>query len=67
MTLKNASLWAFVGTLLLTILLVWDLVLDMLSIVRGLIAMVVLLAALIRAFAAVTVTLFFYAYHRAQT
>ena len=67
MTLKHASLLALIGTLLLAILLVGDLILDLLSILRGLIAMVVLLTAFIRAFAAVSVTLFFYAYHRAQS
>lgn len=66
MTLKNASLWALIGTLLLAILLVGDLVIDLLSIMRGLIAMMVLLAAFIRAFAAVTVAVFFYIYHRTQ-
>lgn len=67
MTLKHASLLALVGTLLLAILLVGDLVLNLLSMVRGLIPAVMLLTSLIRALAAVSVTLFFYAFHRAQS
>ena len=67
MTLKQASLLAFIGTLLLSILLVVDLVLDALSLARGLIAAVTLLTSLIHAFAAVTVAIFFYVFHRAQS
>jgi len=67
MTLKHASLLAFIGTLLLTILLVGDFILDLLSLARGLIAVVTLLTALIYAFAALTVTVFFFAFHKAQS
>lgn len=67
MTLKHASLLAFIGTLLLTILLVGDFILDLLSLARGLIAVVTLLTALIYAFAALTVTIFFFAFHKAQS
>ena len=67
MTLKQASLLAFVGTLLLSILLVVDVVLDVLSLARGLIAAVTLLTSLIHAFAAVSVAVFFYVFHRAQS
>jgi multidrug efflux pump subunit AcrB len=67
MTLKQASLLAFIGTLLLSIHLVIDLVLNLLSLARGLIAAVTLLTSLIETFAAVSVTVFFYVYHRAQS
>ena len=67
MTLKQASLLAFIGTLLLSILLVVDLVMDLLSLARGLIAAVTLLTSLIHAFAAVSVTVFFYVFHRTQS
>jgi hypothetical protein len=67
MTLKQASLLAFIGTLLLSIHLVIDLVLNLLSVARGLIAAVTLLTSLIETFAAVSVTVFFYVYHRAQS
>ncbi|MDP8989253.1 MAG: hypothetical protein M3N41_04140 [Acidobacteriota bacterium] len=67
MTLKHASLLAFIGTLLLTILLVGDFILDLLSLARGLIAVVTLLTALIDAFAALSVTVFFFVFHKAQS
>lgn len=67
MTLKQASFLAFIGTLLLSILLVVDLVLDLLSLARGLIPAVTLLTSLIHTFAAVSVAAFFYAFHRAQS
>ena len=67
MTLKHASFLAFVGTLLLTILLVVDLILNLLSIMRGLIPAVMLFTSLIYAFAALGVTVFFYAFHRSQS
>jgi multidrug efflux pump subunit AcrB len=67
MTLKQASLLAFLGTLLLSIQLVVDLVLDLLSTARGLIPAVTLLTSLIHTFAAVSVAVFFYVFHRAQS
>jgi multidrug efflux pump subunit AcrB len=67
MTLKQASFLAFIGTLLLSILLVVDLTLDLLSLARGLIPAVTLLTSLIHTFAAVSVAVFFYVYHRAQS
>ena len=67
MTLKQASLLSFIGTLLLSIHLVIDLILNLLSLARGLIAAVTLLTSLIETFAAVSVTVFFYVYHRAQS
>lgn len=67
MTLKQASLLAFIGTLLLAIYLAGDFILDLLSMARGLIPAVTLLTSLIRTFAAVTVAVFFYVFHRAQS
>ena len=67
MTLKQASFLAFIGTLLLSILLVVDLVLDLLSLARGLIPAVTLLTSLIHTFAAVSVAVFFYVFHRGQS
>jgi hypothetical protein len=67
MTLKQVSLLAFIGTLVLAIQLVFDLVLDVLSLARGLIAAVTLLTSLIHAFAAVSVAVFFYVFHRGQS
>ena len=67
MSLRQASFLALIGTLLLSILLVFDLVLDVLSMARGLIPAVTLLTSLIHSFAAVSVTVFFYVFHRAQS
>jgi hypothetical protein len=67
MTLKHASLLAFVGTLLLTLMLIGDFVIDLTSMLRGLIAAVTLLTSLIYAFASLTVAVFFYVFHKAQS
>ena len=67
MALKQASLLAFIGTLLLSLLLIVDLVLDLLSLARGLIPAVTLLTSLIHTFAAVSVAIFFFVYHGAQS
>jgi len=67
MTLKQASFLAFIGTLLLSILLAVDLILDLLSLARGLIPAVTLLTSLIHTFAAVSVGVFFYVFQRAQS
>ena len=67
MTLKHASLLALVGTILLTILLIGDLILNLLSLARGLIPLVTLLTSLTYAFAALSVAIFFYVFHKAQS
>jgi hypothetical protein len=67
MTLKSAALLAFIGTLLVTALLTWDLIFDMLNVLRGLIPAVKLLASILYAFGAFSVTVFFFVFHRAQS
>ncbi len=67
MTLKNAALLALIGTLLLTILLVAGLVFDVLNVMRGLIPSTRMFSSLIHSFAALTVTVFFYVFHKAQS
>jgi len=67
MTLKHASMLALIGTVLLALLLVADLILNLMSIMRGLIPAVMLLTSLIYAFAALSVAVFFHAFHRAQS
>ena len=64
MSLKNAALLALLGTLLLTIHLVLNLVNNFLAFMRGLIAPMVLLSSLIYVFAALSVAVFFYIFHR---
>lgn len=58
---------AFAGTLLLSIQLGFDFILDVLSMARGLIPAVTLLTSLIHTFAGVAVAIFFYVFHRAQS
>ena len=67
MGLKNAALLAMIGTILLTILLVLKLVNNFLAFLRGLIPAMALLSSVIYAFAALSVAVFFYVFHRAQS
>ena len=67
MSLKNAALLAMIGTVVLTILLILNLVNTFLAFIRGLVPAMVLLSSLLYAFAALSVALFFYIFHRAQT
>jgi len=66
MTLKSAALLALIGTILVTALLVWDLIFDVLNIRQGLVPAVVLLRAIIYAFGAVSLTVFFFVFHKRQ-
>jgi hypothetical protein len=67
MNLKNAALLALIGTLLRTILLVAGLISDVLNVTRGLIPAMRMLSSLIYAFAALAVTVFFFAFHKSQS
>jgi hypothetical protein len=67
MSLKNAALLAMMGTVLLTILLILNLINNLLAFMRGLIPAMVLLSSLLYAFAALSVAVFFYIFHRAQS
>ncbi len=67
MTLKSASLWALVGTVMITALLVWRLVFDVLNVLRDLLPAVRLFSSFIEAFAWFTVALFFFVFYREQS
>ena len=67
MTLKSSALLALIGMLVLTILLVYGLVLDLLSLGQGLIPLTTVLSSLIHSFAALAVTIFFFVFHKAQS
>jgi hypothetical protein len=67
MTLKNAALLALIGTVLMTVLLVWNFVFNLLNLLRGLIPAVTLFSSLIYAFGCFSLAVFFYAFHRAQS
>lgn len=67
MTLKNAAFLALVGTLLLTILLTADFVNTVLGVLRDIIPVMALLRALVYWFASLSVTVFFFVFHKAQS
>jgi uncharacterized protein YybS (DUF2232 family) len=64
MTLKSAAFLALIGTILTTILLVYNFVFAVLNVMRGLIPLDTLLTSLIYAFASVTLMVFFYVFHK---
>ena len=67
MTLKNAALLALIGTILMTALLMWTLVLTFLNVLRDLVPAVTLFSSLIYAFGAFSVMVFFFVFHRTQS
>jgi hypothetical protein len=67
MTLKNAALLALIGTILITALLVWEFVFNVLNVLRGLIPATMLFSSFIYAFACFSVAVFFYVFYRAQS
>jgi len=67
MTLKSAALLALVGTILMTVLLVWNFVFSFLNLLRGLVPAVMLFSSFIYAFGCFSVMVFFYVFHRAQS
>ena len=67
MRLKSAAMLAFVGTLLATALLVWDFVFDVVNLTQGLIPLARLFPALLYAFAALSLTVFFYVFRKTQS
>jgi hypothetical protein len=67
MTLKNAALLALIGTILMTVLLVWSFVLTFLNVLRDLVPAVALFSSFIYAFGCFSVMVFFYMFYRAQS
>jgi hypothetical protein len=66
MTLKSGALLALVGTVSMTVLLLWTFVSNVVNVLRGVDAPVVLFASFIYAFGCFTVMVFFFVFHRAQ-
>jgi hypothetical protein len=66
MTLKSASLLALTGMVLVTILLAWNLINNLLNVTRGLTPAVVLFSSLIYAFGAFCLAVFFFLFHKTQ-
>jgi len=67
MTLKNAALLALIRTILITALLLWTFVFNVLNVLRGVVPAVMLFSSFIYAFACFTAAVFFYVFHRAQS
>ena len=67
MTLKNVAFLAMIGTLMVTILLAVDFIQTVLGVVRDMIPAMALLRSLVYLFASLSVTAFFYVFHRAQS
>jgi hypothetical protein len=67
MTLKNAALLALIGTILITAVLVWTFVANVLNVLRGLAPAVTLFSSFIYAFGYFSVAVFFYVFHRVQS
>ena len=66
MTLKNAALLALIGTILMTALLVWVFVSNLVNVLRGVDAPVVLFSSFIYAFGCFILMVFFFVFHRVQ-
>jgi hypothetical protein len=67
MTLKNAALLALIGTVLMTALLVWNFVFNLINLLRGLVPAVTLFSSLIYAFGAFSIMVFFFVFDRTQS
>jgi len=67
MTLKNVAFLAFLGTLLLTVVLAFDFVNTALGVLRDIVPLVAVLRSLIYLFASVSVTVFFYVFYKGQS
>ena len=67
MNLKTASFLALVGTLLLTALLLWNFLFTLLNVLHGIVPPVALFSSIIYAFGSLTVAIFIFVFHRAQS
>ena len=67
MSLKSAATFAFVGTLLAAVLLIWDFVADVVNVAQGVVALVKLLSSFVAALAALSLTVFFYVFRKTQS
>ena len=67
MTLKNAALLALIGTILMTAVLVWNVVFNLLNLLRGLVPAATLFSSFIYAFGCFSVMVFVFVFHRTQS
>jgi hypothetical protein len=64
MSLKNAAFLALIGTILTTLLLVYNLVSAILNVTQGLVPAMSIFPLLIYSFASLTVAIFFFVFHK---
>lgn len=67
MTLKGAALFAFIGTLLVTILMAADSINTVIGVLRDIVPAMSVLRSLIYLLGTLSVTVFFWAFHKAQS
>ena len=67
MRLKNAALFALIGMILLTVLLAASFIRDVSNLLAGLIAAITVLISLIHLLASLSVAVFLYVFHKAQS
>jgi hypothetical protein len=64
MSLKSAAFLALIGTVLATLLLVYNLVSAILNVTQGLVPAMTIFPLLIYSFASLTVAIFFFVFHK---
>jgi hypothetical protein len=64
MTLKGAAFFALIGTILTTVLLVYNLVSAILNVTQGLVPAMTIFPLLIYSFASLTLAVFFFVFHK---
>ena len=67
MSLKSAALFALVGTILLTVVLALGFIRDVSALASGAIAANAMLVSLIHLLVSLSVTVFLYVFHKAQS
>jgi hypothetical protein len=67
MTLKNAALWALIGTLLLTVLVAADFIKTVSGVLNDVTPAMAIFRSLIYLLASLSVTVFFYIFSKAQS
>jgi hypothetical protein len=64
MSLKNAAFLALIGTVLTTILLLYDLISAIMNVMNGLVPAMTIFPLLIYSFASLTAAVFFFVFHK---
>jgi len=67
MSLKNAALLALIGQVLLTVILAADLITMVLGFARDVIPLMTLLRSLVYVLVSLSLAVFFYVFHKAQS